>query len=50
VIGVVAITPIGFFAFLALGIWTLIVSVMLAMHAGSSEAAPPPPPPPPTVA
>jgi hypothetical protein len=32
VIGVLAVTPVGFFAFLALGIWTLIVSVMLFMR------------------
>jgi hypothetical protein len=35
VIGVIAITPIGFAGFLALGIWTLIVSVMLSMRAGT---------------
>lgn len=35
VIGVVAITPAGFFGFLALGVWTLIASVMLAMQARS---------------
>lgn len=34
VIGVIAITPAGFFGFLALGVWTLIASVMLAMQAG----------------
>jgi hypothetical protein len=38
VIGVVAITPLGFFGFLALGIWTLIASVMLAMRAGAAPA------------
>jgi hypothetical protein len=37
VIGVIAITPLGFFGFLALGIWTLIVSVMLFMRARSTE-------------
>ena len=37
VIGVIAITPIGFFGFLALGIWTLIVSVMLFMRARASS-------------
>jgi hypothetical protein len=42
VIGVVALTPGGFFAFLALGIWTLIVSVMLAMRAGDSRDTSPP--------
>lgn len=41
VIGVVAITPAGFFGFLALGVWTLIASVMLAMQAGrESDTAP----------
>jgi hypothetical protein len=38
VIGVIAITPLGFFGFLALGIWTLIVSVMLAMQARVAPA------------
>jgi hypothetical protein len=38
VIGVVALTPAGFFGFLALGIWTLIVSVMLSMRAGAAPA------------
>jgi hypothetical protein len=38
VLGVVAVTPAGFFAFLALGIWTLIVSVMLSMRAGAETA------------
>jgi hypothetical protein len=28
----------GFFAFIALGIWTLIVSVMLSMRAGTETA------------
>ena len=37
VIGVVALTPGGFVAFLALGIWTLIVSVMLSMRAGDAD-------------
>jgi hypothetical protein len=32
VIGIVSVTPLGFFGFLALGIWTLIVSVMLFMR------------------
>jgi hypothetical protein len=36
VLGVIAITPIGFAAFLGLGIWTLIVSAMLAMRAGAA--------------
>ena len=38
VLGVLAITPVGFFAFLALGIWTLIVSVMLYMRVRASAA------------
>ena len=38
VIGVVAITPLGFFGFLALGIWTLSVSVLLFMRARSTAA------------
>jgi hypothetical protein len=40
VLGVFAITPLGFFAFLLLGIWTLIVSAMLFMRARSEAAAP----------
>jgi hypothetical protein len=38
VIGVLALTPGGFIAFLALGVWTLIVSAMLAMRAGATPA------------
>jgi hypothetical protein len=38
VIGIIAITPLGFFGFLALGIWTLIASVMLAMRARVAPA------------
>jgi hypothetical protein len=38
VIGVIALTPAGFFGFLALGIWTLIASVMLAMQAGAAPS------------
>ena len=37
VLGVIAITPLGFAAFLGLGIWTLIASVMLAMKAGAAR-------------
>ena len=29
VVGIAAVTPVGFFAFMAFGIWTLIVSVLL---------------------
>jgi hypothetical protein len=39
VIGVVAITPAGFFGFIALGIWTLIVSVMLARRTDTPQPA-----------
>jgi hypothetical protein len=38
VLGVVAATPAGFFAFMGLGIWTLIVSVMLSLRAGAEPA------------
>jgi hypothetical protein len=37
VIGVIAITPIGFLGFLALGVWTLIVSVLLYMRARPAQ-------------
>jgi hypothetical protein len=33
VLGVAALTPAGFFAFMALGVWTLVVSVMLSSRA-----------------
>jgi hypothetical protein len=36
VIGVIAITPAGFFGFIALGVWTLIVSVILTLRAGGT--------------
>ena len=38
VLGVIAITPAGFAAFIGLGIWTLVVSVMLTMRAGATSA------------
>ena len=38
IIGIIALTPGGFFAFMALGIWTLIVSVMLSLRAGRETA------------
>jgi hypothetical protein len=43
VLGVLCVTPIGFFAFLASLIWVLIVSIVLAMRepAGSVAATPP---------
>jgi hypothetical protein len=53
VIGVLAVTPAGFFAFLAGLAWVLVVSIMLAREPASPGAAPPPPspgaaPPPPS--
>jgi hypothetical protein len=36
VLGVAALTPAGFFAFMAMGIWTLIVSVMLSSRADTA--------------
>jgi hypothetical protein len=38
VVGIIAVTPLGFFAFLALGIWTAIVSVLLSLRAGTETA------------
>ena len=38
VIGVAAITPAGFFAFLAAALWIAVVSVMLARNADSVTA------------
>ncbi|HEY5977183.1 MAG TPA: hypothetical protein VIT85_04955 [Solirubrobacterales bacterium] len=35
VLGVIAVTPLGFAAFIGLGIWTLIASAMLARRAGA---------------
>jgi hypothetical protein len=46
VIGVLAVTPIGFFAFLAALAWVLVVSIMLAREPAGPAAAPPPPPSP----
>jgi hypothetical protein len=40
VIGIVAITPGGFFAFLAFGLWTLAASVVLYQGASATPAAP----------
>ena len=39
VLAIVGITPIGFFAFLAGGLWMAIVSVMLALQARRPDAA-----------
>jgi hypothetical protein len=41
VIGVVAITPIGFFAFLAMGLWILVACVMLLLREPSPARAAP---------
>ena len=54
VIGIASVTPIGFFSFLAAGIWVLIVSVLLyrtvpVVVATPPVAGPPPPGPPPAV-
>jgi hypothetical protein len=40
VLGVVGMTPIGFAAFLGLGVWILIVSVLLSLRARGGSAAP----------
>jgi hypothetical protein len=42
-IGIVAVTPIGFFGFLAMAIWTLIVSVLLYARTGAERSVTPPP-------
>jgi hypothetical protein len=44
VIGVLAVTPIGFFAFLAALAWVLVVSILLAREPQARAAAPPPSP------
>ena len=36
VLGVLSATPLGFFAFMGLGVWTLIVSVLLWVRAGTA--------------
>ena len=38
VIGVIALTPLGWIGFFGLGIWTLIVSVLLSMRAAGTHA------------
>jgi hypothetical protein len=41
VIGIIAITPAGFFGFLALGVWVLVASVVLLMRGSTpAQAAP----------
>jgi hypothetical protein len=39
VIGVLAFTPVGFFAFLAGGLWVAVVSLMLTLGSGSGRPA-----------
>ena len=46
VIGVLAVTPVGFFAFLAGLAWVLVVSILLAREPAEAGAAAPPPRPP----
>jgi hypothetical protein len=38
VLAVIAITPLGFFAFLASGIWVIIASIVLSRRAGAATA------------
>ncbi len=40
-LGVIAVTPVGFFAFIAGGLWIGGVSILLAMRARSASQAPP---------
>ena len=40
-VGIAAVTPVGFFAFLVFLVWTLIVSVLLWRAAGAPPAVPP---------
>jgi hypothetical protein len=42
VLVVIGLTPIGWVAFLASAIWVLIVSILLAVRAGTAGEAPPP--------
>jgi hypothetical protein len=42
-LGVVGVTPIGFAAFLGLGVWIVIVSVILSLRLRRPSAAPPAP-------
>jgi hypothetical protein len=46
VIGVVAVTPAGFFGFLAMGLWVIVASVLMLRAEAPRAAAPPPAPPP----
>jgi hypothetical protein len=49
-IGVVCVTPIGFFAVLASVVWVIVVSVLLFVRARAEEAPAATPTPPPTAA
>jgi hypothetical protein len=40
--GVAAVTPAGFFAFIAAGLWIVVVSILLAMRARSAPTSPEP--------
>jgi hypothetical protein len=42
-IGVAAVTPLGFFSFIAIGIWALIASVLLYQQGARGDVAAPPP-------
>lgn len=42
-IGVVAVTPIGFAGFLATVVWVLVVSILLYVRGGAAQPATPPP-------
>jgi hypothetical protein len=42
VLGIAAVTPIGFFAFLAMGIWVIVVSILLYQRGGPATPAPTP--------
>jgi hypothetical protein len=45
VLGVVIVTPVGFFALLAGGVWILVVSILLTMRARGAPGAPAAPAP-----
>jgi hypothetical protein len=49
-LGIVSVTPLGFFAFLLFLVWTVIVSVLLWRSAAAAAGTPPAPPPPTTAA
>jgi hypothetical protein len=45
IVGIVAFTPAGFFAFIAGGVWIIIAGVLLTLARGSAAPAAPPPAP-----